>query len=81
MPDKTHIREAIGESLNDIALEDVEMSSPLFNGLLDSFDLVSLITELEEKLQVSIPIEDVTVENFSTGNSIFDLINSLMRAQ
>jgi acyl carrier protein len=40
------------------------------NGMLDSFDLVALITELEETFGISIDGVDVMPENFSSVDKI-----------
>ena len=39
-------------------------------GLIDSFDIVELIVSLEEHFQVTIPYEDMTIQNFSSVNEI-----------
>lgn len=44
-------------------------------GMLDSFDVVSLVSELEEKFGISITGVDILPENFSTVESIEALIN------
>lgn len=44
-------------------------------GMLDSFDVVSLVSELEEKMDVIIDGEDILPENFSSIESIEALIN------
>ena len=36
----------------------------ILDGLLDSFDIVTLVTELEQRFRISIDGEDVTPENF-----------------
>ncbi len=44
-------------------------------GMLDSFDIVSLVNELEEKMDIIIDGEDILPENFSSLDSIEALIN------
>ena len=44
------------------------------DGLLDSFDVVSLITMIEENFQVSIDGMDIVPENFVDYKSILSLI-------
>ena len=39
-------------------------------GLIDSFGIVELIASLEEHFQVTIPYEDMTIQNFSSVNEI-----------
>ncbi len=44
------------------------------DGYLDSFDIVTLISEIEEKYNVSIKGLDIVPENFETIESIAKLI-------
>lgn len=43
-------------------------------GMLDSFDIVSLVTTLDEKYGISIDGMDIIPENFATIESIRDLL-------
>jgi acyl carrier protein len=45
-------------------------------GMLDSFDIVTLVTELEGKFDVTIDGEQVLPENFSSIESIETLVNN-----
>lgn len=45
--------------------------------LIDSIDLVSIITDIEDEFGVSINIEDIDPVNFDTAQAIWNLINSL----
>lgn len=44
-------------------------------GMLDSFDVVALVTELEEKFGITIDGVDILPENFSSIKNIEVLIN------
>jgi len=44
------------------------------SGVLDSFGVVEFLTFIQEKFNAEIPIEDITEENFSTIESISNLI-------
>jgi acyl carrier protein len=44
-------------------------------GMLDSFDVVSLVTTLDEKYGISIDGVDILPENFSSVESIEKLLN------
>ena len=46
----------------------------IFDGLLDSFDIVILVTSLEEKFGFSIDSEDVLPENFSNLEALEQLV-------
>ena len=43
-------------------------------GMLDSFDVVTIVTELEEKFDISIDGEDILPENFSSVESMMNLV-------
>ena len=44
------------------------------DGMLDSFDVVSLVSELEEKFSIMIDGENIVPENFSSIKAIESLI-------
>ena len=46
-------------------------------GILDSLDIVTLITEINLTFDVSIPAEEVVPENFDSAASIWALIERL----
>jgi acyl carrier protein len=45
--------------------------------IIDSFDLISLIGELNDKFGVSIGVENLTPENFNSAHAIYELIQKL----
>ena len=47
------------------------------NGVLDSLDIVTLITEINDEFDVSIPAEEIIPENFNSAKAIMALINRL----
>ena len=47
------------------------------NGVLDSLDIVTLITEINNTFDVSIPAEEVIPENFASVASLWALIERL----
>ncbi|PWW08317.1 acyl carrier protein [Paenibacillus cellulosilyticus] len=44
------------------------------DGLLDSFDMISLVSELEEKFNVTIDALDIVPENFGGVEAIVNMI-------
>ena len=44
------------------------------DGMLDSFDIITLVSELDDKLNISIDGLDILPENFSSLESIKNLI-------
>ena len=47
------------------------------NGILDSLDIVTLITEINDKFDVSIPAEEIIPENFNSAAALMALIERL----
>lgn len=68
--------------LNDIRPE-FDFKEPVDNfieaGMLDSFDLVTLVTSLDEAFAISIDGTDIVPENFSNIESILNLLNKYVR--
>lgn len=63
--------------LNEIRPE-FDFSEPIENfneaGMLDSFDIVMLVSSLDEEFGISIDGIDILPENFSTLSTIMDLL-------
>lgn len=47
------------------------------NGILDSLDIVTLITEINDKFDVSIPAEEIIPGNFNSAAALMALIERL----
>ncbi len=45
--------------------------------ILDSYDLDSIVTEIEDQFEVTIPAEMVNADNFNSAESMYDLIQKL----
>lgn len=56
--------------------KNIDSQSLITDGLLDSFDIISLITELEEAFDIEIDPEDVVSENFESVDAITALVES-----
>ena len=70
------MKEKILNILKDIRPEFDFTASPNFieDGMLDSFDIVTLVSELEDNFDVLIDGEDVIPENFDSIESIMNII-------
>ncbi len=45
--------------------------------ILDSFDIVSLIAEINESFDIAITARDILPENFNSAKALYDLIQRL----
>lgn len=45
--------------------------------ILDSLDIVSLISEIDDQFDVAIPAEEIIPENFNSAEAIYALIRRL----
>tara|TARA_X000001036_G_C20607760_1_gene777721 strand:- start:962 stop:1192 length:231 start_codon:yes stop_codon:yes gene_type:complete len=65
--------------LNDIR-PDVEFENEtklMDDGVLDSFDIVSIISELNDEFDIHIRVTHLKPENFNSIEAILDLVNKL----
>lgn len=49
--------------------------------ILDSFDIVTLIAEINEEFEVRIPASEIVPENFNSAKALWTLIEKLMDEQ
>ena len=72
------MREQIIEILTEICPGvDFEQETALIDdGLIDSLDIVAVVTELMEAFDVELGVDDLTPENFNSVEAIEDLIES-----
>ena len=49
-------------------------------GLLESFDVITLIAELEDQFGVEIPAEEIVPENFNSAEALWAMIQRLDEA-
>lgn len=70
--------EKIKEIIEDITGEKVDENTDLIEeGFLDSFDIVSLVLELNDAFGIKIEVAELLPEKFSNINDIEKLIKSL----
>lgn len=51
------------------------------DGLLDSFDIVSIISELNDEFNIQIRITELKPENFNSVDALVALVNKLQNTQ
>lgn len=73
------MKEKLIQILNEVR-PDIDYSDDMKlvdDGILDSFDIVNLILEIEEELDVKIGVEDILPENFNNLDDLELLIEEL----
>ena len=57
---------------------DFETAEDLIDdGILDSLDIVTLVTEINAEFDVTIPAEEIVPENFNSAKALMELIEKL----
>ena len=57
---------------------DFETENGLIDGgILDSFDIVTIVAEIDDVFDVEIPAEELTPENFNSAEALYGLIQRL----
>lgn len=77
------MREEIMEILTELR-PDVEFENEkklIDDGILDSFDIVSLVGELNDTFDVSINVQDLLPENFNCVDAMVELIENLQEEE
>jgi acyl carrier protein len=56
-------------------------TSLMDEGILDSFDVVSIISELNDEYDIAIRITELSPENFNSAEAIFQMVERLRNKQ
>jgi acyl carrier protein len=77
------MREELMEILKELRPEvDFEAEKKLIDdGILDSFDMVSLIGEINDSFDVEISFDDIEPENFNSVEAMLKLIQKLQEEE
>lgn len=72
--------EQLLEILNELHPDvDFEAANDLIDGkILDSFDIVTLVAEIDAEFDVAIPAEELVPDNFNSASALWALIERLM---
>lgn len=67
------------KEVSPIGAEDIDGDTELLDsGIIDSFDTVSLILELNEEFEIEIGVEEILPENFETPEKILSLVEEFL---
>lgn len=47
------------------------------DGVLDSFDIITLVAEIDSEFDVRIPVEEIIPDNFNSAKALYNLIERL----
>ena len=73
------------EKIKEILLEindnvDYEKEHALLtNGVIDSVELVELVTRLEKEYEIEIPLDEISPENFDSMEDILHMIEQIQK--
>ena len=72
--------EALLDILNELHPEvDFETETGLIdNKILDSFDIVTIVAEIDSEYDVQIPAVELIPENFNSAQALYALVEKLM---
>ncbi len=48
------------------------------DGLIESLDIISIISEISDKYGVQIPSDEIIPENFNSAKALYELVQDLM---
>lgn len=71
--------ELLKEIRSDVDFENEEHL--IDDGIIDSFDIVSIIGEVSDQYGVEISVDDILPENFNSANALYKLIERLKEEQ
>ncbi len=68
------------EILNGLGLDaDFENCTALVDdGILESLDIVTIIAELSDAFDITIPARDIVPENFNSAEAMLNMVNRLL---
>lgn len=67
------------KEVSPMGAEDIDGDTELLDsGIIDSFDTVSLILELNEEFEIEIGVEEILPENFETPEKILSLVEEFL---
>ena len=72
--------EEILDILNGLGLDvDFEHFTTLIDdGILESLDIVTVIAELSDAFDITIPARDIVPENFNSAEAMLNMVNRLL---
>lgn len=74
---KEKILKIVKENVFELLDKDIQTDTPLIStGVLESFDVINLITLFEKEFDIEIKLEEIELASFNTINAMEELICS-----
>jgi len=72
--------EILLEILDDVHPDiDFETATGLIDdGIIDSFDIIRIVADIDEEFDVAIPPEEIIPENFNSAQALYQLVERLL---
>ncbi len=51
------------------------------DGIIDSFDIVTIVSEIQDRMDVTIGAKDILPENFNSAEALYDLIERIRKEE
>ena len=67
--------EILEDMHSDVDFENCE--TLIDDGILDSFDIITLVAEIDSEFGVTIPVEEIIPDNFNSAKALYALIEKL----
>ena len=73
---KEKVIELLKNNIEDLEGVNISPETELISGgFMESFDVISLISELENEFNINISFDDIELEQFNTVNSIVGIVS------
>ncbi|EHQ88977.1 acyl carrier protein [Desulfosporosinus youngiae] len=75
------ISSILRKNIVELETMDIQPEMPLISsGFIDSFDVIEILSHIEEAFHIIIPLETVSIEDFDTVISMAELVLKLKEA-
>jgi acyl carrier protein len=55
-----------------------ECNTLIDNKIIDSFDIVSIISDISDEFDITIPVEEIVPKNFNSAKALYAMVERLM---
>ena len=62
----------------DLGIDFTRETALIDDGVLESLDIVSIIAELSDAYDITIPARDIVPENFNSAEAMLEMVNRLL---